>query len=83
LLQASFDNPKQIVRPGQFARVRAIFDIEDDVVMITQRCVTELQGRFLVNLVGEGNVLEGLQLAREGVTISPVPAEFEIIQEKI
>lgn len=112
LVQASFDNPKQIVRPGQFARVRAIFDIEDDVVMVPQRCVTELQGRFLVNLVGENNiiesrevqlafkngnmwtvesglekgdkiVLEGLQLAREGVTISPVPAEFEIIQEKI
>lgn len=112
LLQASFDNPKQIVRPGQFARVRAIFDIEDDVVMVPQRCVTELQGRFLVNLVGENNIIEsrevqlafkngnmwtvesglkkgdkivfeGLQIAREGVTISPVPAEFEIIQEKI
>lgn len=112
LLQASFDNPKQIVRPGQFARVRAIFDIEDNVVMVPQRCVTELQGRFLVNLVGENNIIEsrevqlafkngnmwtvesglkkgdkivfeGLQIAREGVTISPVPAEFEIIQEKI
>jgi len=112
LLQASFDNPKQIVRPGQFARVRVIFDLEDEVVMIPQRCVTELQGRFLVNLVGEGNVIEsrevqlafksgnmwavesglasgdkivfeGLQIAREGVTISPVVADFEIIQEKI
>ncbi len=112
LLQASFANPEQIVRPGQFARVRAIFDIKEDVVMIPQRCVTELQGRFLVNVVGEGNViesrevqlafksgnmwavesgldkgevivLEGLQIAREGVTISPVPTEFEIIQEKI
>ncbi len=112
LLQASFDNPKQIVRPGQFARVRAIIDIEDDVVMVPQRCVTELQGLFLVNLVGENNiiesrevqlafkngnmwtvesglekgdkiVLEGLQIAREGVTISPVSSEFEVIQEKI
>jgi membrane fusion protein (multidrug efflux system) len=112
LLQASFENPSQIVRPGQFARVRAIFEIEQDVVMIPQRCVTELQGRFLVNLVGENNViesrevqlafkngnmwtvesglekgdvivLEGLQMAREGVTISPVPTEFEIISEKI
>lgn len=112
LVQASFDNPQQIVRPGQFARVRVIFEMEQDVVMIPQRCVTELQGRFLVNLVGEGNViesrevqlafksgnmwtvesglekgdvivLEGLQVAREGVTISPVPTEFEIINEKI
>jgi membrane fusion protein (multidrug efflux system) len=112
LLQASFENPDQIVRPGQFARVRAIFELEEDVVMIPQRCVTELQGRFLVNLVGEGNViesrevqlafksgnmwavgsglekgdvivLEGLQIAREGVTISPVPTDFEIIQDKI
>jgi membrane fusion protein (multidrug efflux system) len=112
LLQASFANPKHIVRPGQFARVRAIFNLDDEVVMIPQRCVTELQGRFLVNLVGEGNVIEtrevqlafkngnmwavesglekgdrivfeGLQTAREGVTISPVPAQFTIIQEKI
>jgi membrane fusion protein (multidrug efflux system) len=112
LLQASFDNPDRIVRPGQFARIRVIFDLEKDVVMVPQRCVTELQGRFLVNLVGEGNViesrevrlafksgnmwavesglqegdvivLEGLQIAREGVTITPVPAEFEIISEKI
>jgi membrane fusion protein (multidrug efflux system) len=111
-VQASFDNPDQIVRPGQFARVRAIFDLEDKVVMIPQRCVTELQGRFLVNLVGKDNVIEsrevklafkngnmwavesglekgdrivfeGLQIAREGVTISPVPAQFTIIQEKI
>ena len=52
LLQASFDNPKQIVRPGQFARIRAIFELDEDVVMIPQRCVTELQGRFLVNVVG-------------------------------
>jgi hypothetical protein len=32
---------------------------------------------------GDVIVLEGLQIAREGVTISPVPAEFKIIQEKI
>jgi membrane fusion protein (multidrug efflux system) len=112
LLQASFDNPKQIVRPGQFARIRAIFDLDEEVVMVPQRCVTELQGRFLVNVVGADNVIEsrevklafkngnmwtvesglekgdrivfeGLQIAREGVTISPVPADFEIIQEKI
>ena len=112
LVQASFDNPENIVRPGQFARVRAIFDLDQDVVMIPQRCVTELQGRFLVNLVGESNViesrevhlafkngnmwavesglkegdvivLEGLQIAREGVTISPVPAEFKTIWENI
>jgi membrane fusion protein (multidrug efflux system) len=112
LLQASFDNPKQIIRPGQFARIRAIFKLDEDIVMIPQRCVTELQGRFLVNVVGKDNViesrevnlafkngnmwavesglekgdvivLEGLQIAREGVTISPVPTAFEIIKEKV
>ncbi len=112
LLQASFENPQRIVRPGQFARVRAIFDIEEGGIMIPQRCVTELQGRFLVNLVGENNViesrevglafkygnmwvvdeglekgdmvvLEGLQVAREGVKINPLPTEFEIIHENI
>ncbi len=112
LLQASFDNPKSIVRPGQFARVRAIFKVEEGGIMIPQRCITELQGRFLVNLVGGNNViesrevglafkygnmwvveeglekgdvivLEGLQIAREGVKINPLPTEFEIIHENI
>jgi hypothetical protein len=32
---------------------------------------------------GDRIVLEGLQIAREGVTINPVPTEFEIIHEKI
>jgi membrane fusion protein (multidrug efflux system) len=33
LLQASFDDPRRIVRPGQFARVSAIFDLEEDGIM--------------------------------------------------
>ena len=32
---------------------------------------------------GDVIVLEGLQIAREGVTISPVPAEFKTIWENI
>ena len=32
---------------------------------------------------GDVIVLEGLQIAREGVTISPVPTDFEIIKEKV
>jgi membrane fusion protein (multidrug efflux system) len=112
LVQASFPNPREIVRSGQFARVRAIFDFPEEVIMIPQRCITELQGKFLVNLVGENNViesrevdlagkygnmwivrgglekgevivLEGLQVAQEGVKITPVVTEFEIIQENI
>jgi len=58
LLQASFPNPDEILRPGQFARVRALIIILTDGIMIPQRCVTEIQGIFQVFIVNEQNEVE-------------------------
>jgi len=57
LVQASFPNPKEILRPGQFARVKARVQVVKDGILIPQRCVTELQGRFSVYVVDENNVV--------------------------
>ena len=54
LVQASFDNPDQILRPGQFARVRVEVS-ENDALLVPQRCLSEMQGQFSVTAVNDSN----------------------------
>jgi membrane fusion protein (multidrug efflux system) len=57
-MQASFPNPEEIVRPGQFARIRAELAAIEDGIMIPQRCVSEIQGIYRVFLCNENNEIE-------------------------
>jgi membrane fusion protein (multidrug efflux system) len=50
-----FPNPKYILRPGQFGRVRAQTDIKHDVFVVPQRVVTEMQGSYQVTVVDNDN----------------------------
>lgn len=58
LIQASFANPQGLLRPGQFARIRAIMDILSAGLAIPQRSVSELQGRYRVLVVKDDNSVE-------------------------
>lgn len=55
ILQASFDNPDRIIKPGQFAKVRAVVEDFDNALLIPQRSVTELQGKYFVYLIDNEN----------------------------
>lgn len=50
-----FPNPRNLLRPGQFGRVRAVMDVRKGAVMIPQRAVLELQGSYRVAVVGPDN----------------------------
>ena len=54
-LQGLFPNPGNILRPGQFARVRAITATRKGALLVPQRAVTELQGSYQVAVVGNDN----------------------------
>jgi RND family efflux transporter MFP subunit len=54
-LQGLFPNPGNILRPGQFVRVRAITTTKKDALLVPQRAVTELQGSYQVAVVGNDN----------------------------
>jgi membrane fusion protein (multidrug efflux system) len=58
LVQATFPNPDQLIRPGQFARVRVIIDSSEDGLLIPQRCVSEFQGRYNVMLLADSSKVE-------------------------
>jgi membrane fusion protein (multidrug efflux system) len=52
---AAFANPGNILRPGQFGRVRALLGVRQGAVVVPQRCVTELQGTYEVAVVTAQN----------------------------
>jgi RND family efflux transporter MFP subunit len=51
-IAARFPNPDNILRPGGYAKVRAVIRLERGAVLVPQRAVSELQGGYQVALVG-------------------------------
>ena len=62
LIQASFPNPNYLLRPGQYAKVRAKMDIVKNAIVIPQRCIMELQGTHSVYVVSDSNKVETRQV---------------------
>ncbi len=58
LLQATFANPDGYIRPGQSVKVRASVYTIANGIMIPQRCITEVQGRYYVSVFKDDNTLE-------------------------
>lgn len=52
---AGFPNPGNVLRPGQFGRVRAIETIQHNALLVPQRAVSEIQGMYQVALLTNGN----------------------------
>ncbi|HSO73756.1 MAG TPA: efflux RND transporter periplasmic adaptor subunit [Blastocatellia bacterium] len=57
-LQGIFPNPGNVLRPGQYARVRAITKTAKGALLVPQRAVTEQQGSYQVAVVTSGNTIE-------------------------
>ena len=57
-IAALFPNPGNILRPGQFARVRAVTKTKLGALLVPQRAVTELQGSYQVAVVTPENLVE-------------------------
>ena len=68
LVQVSFPNPDKLLRPGQFAKIRAIAENLPDGILVPQRCVSELQGRHRIYVVGDGNKVEEREI-KTGATV--------------
>jgi len=57
-LAGLFPNPGNILRPGQYGRVRSSTRTHAGALLVPQRAVTELQGTYQVAVVGAGNTIE-------------------------
>lgn len=54
-LAGAFPNPGNVLRPGQYAKVRVSLDLKKGALLVPQRAVSELQGSYQVAVVGADN----------------------------
>ena len=55
---ALFPNPNNMLRPGQFARVRVVTKTREKAILVPQRAVTEMQGSYQVAVVTPENKVD-------------------------
>ncbi len=51
----AFPNPGNILRPGQYGRIVARTGTKRGALLVPQRAVSEIQGRYQIAVVGAGN----------------------------
>lgn len=78
IIQSSFPNPDQLIRPGQFARVRATMNHIPNALLIPQRSVFEFQGNFFVWAVNDSN-----QVAQTPIQIQGEYNDYYIVNSGI
>jgi membrane fusion protein (multidrug efflux system) len=54
-VRAEFPNPGNVLRPGQYARIRAVTEVRKSALLVPQQAVSELQGIYQVGVVGQDN----------------------------
>jgi membrane fusion protein (multidrug efflux system) len=57
-IAGSFSNPQNLLRPGQFGRIKAETEVRHDALLIPQRAVSELQGSYQVAVVAPDNTVQ-------------------------
>jgi membrane fusion protein (multidrug efflux system) len=66
-----FDNPGNILRPGQYARIRAATSIRQGALLVPQRAVSELQGTYQAAVVDSNNKVS-IATVKVGERVGPM-----------
>ena len=77
-IDASFPNPQYLLRPGQFARIRAVVDTKKNAVVVPSKALTELQGQYQAYVVGPDNKTQ-----LRAVTVSSTTGGLAVIETGI
>jgi membrane fusion protein (multidrug efflux system) len=84
-----FENPQGLLVPGMFVRVRALLDIEKGALLVPQSAVVNMQGRYLVAIVGADNkvsirpVTAGETIGQQWVVQGNIKAGDRVIVEGV
>lgn len=76
LVQANFPNPKLILRPGLYAKVKLAARHVKGAILIPQRCIMELQGLHSVYVVNDSNIVSSRQ-----ITSGPAIGDYQLVEE--
>src|SRR3984957_14267763 len=88
-IAGSFPNPQNLLRPGQFGRIKAETEVRHDALLIPQRAVNELQGSYQVAVIGSDNIVHienvtlGPQIASDWLITSGVNPNERVVTEGI
>jgi len=77
-VQAVFPNHDNVLRPGGYAKVRAVVDVRTNAAVVPQRAVQEVQGKYQVAIVGKDDVVE-----IRSVKVGPKSGEEWVIDEGV
>lgn len=55
LVKVQFPNPGNVLRPGGFGNISTVVRVQKDALLVPQRAVNELQGGYLVAVIGADN----------------------------
>lgn len=69
-LAGLFPNPGNVLRPGQYGKVRSVTGNVKGALLVPQRSVTELQGSYRVAVVGPDNKVN-IQVIKVGNQVGP------------
>ena len=58
LIEIAFPNPDHVVRPGQFAKIRAPIDFRRGAILVPQRAVQEIQATYNVAVLAAGDTIQ-------------------------
>src|SRR5499425_2454049 len=58
LARGVFPNPGNVLRPGQYAKVRAVVEVKKDALLIPQRAVQDIQGVHQVAVVRSDDTVD-------------------------
>jgi membrane fusion protein (multidrug efflux system) len=75
-LAGVFPNPGNLLRPGQYAKVRVAVDVKKGAILVPQRAVNELQGSYQVAVVGADN-----KVTMKVVKAGPLEGTMWVIEE--
>ncbi|HKV79712.1 MAG TPA: efflux RND transporter periplasmic adaptor subunit [Candidatus Sulfotelmatobacter sp.] len=55
LVKVEFPNPGNVLRPGGFGNISTVVRVQKNALLVPQRAVNELQGGYLVAVIGNDN----------------------------
>lgn len=77
-LAGLFPNPENVLRPGQYGRVRFVSYIRPNALLVPQKAVTELQGSYQVAVVSADD-----KVSTRGVTVGERAGQDWIIEDGV
>jgi membrane fusion protein (multidrug efflux system) len=73
--RGEFPNPGNVLRPGQYARIRAVTELRKNALLIPQQAVSELQGVYQVGVVDSDN-----KVAIKTVKLGPLFSDMWVVE---